>query len=168
MHTLWPYHVRIHNQMLLIFNAWVFYLRIKRVQNCVWNKKEEKWEKKKISQRTIDLSCLLTSDLFFLKFARMSWNLFTALELSTAHVQGRHQLSVFWQMYDFFLCTHKWTGVPLPHPLYQFWNFWQKRDLSKQVTCIFIGSSRPWRHFLKGSARKLLTSVKKKWKFLRA
>lgn len=166
MHTLWPYHVRIHNQMLLIFNAWVFYLRIKRVQNCVWNKKEQKWEKKQISQWTIDLSCLLTSDFFFFKFARMSWNLFIALEPSTAHVQGRHHLSVFRQMYDFFLCTHEWTCVPLPHPLYQFWNFWQKRDLSKQVTCIFIGSSRPWRHFLKGSARKLLMSVKKKWKFL--
>lgn len=44
-------HMYIHNQML-IFNAWVLYLRIKRAKNCVWNEK-----KRKIFQCTIDLNC---------------------------------------------------------------------------------------------------------------
>lgn len=119
MHTLWQYHVCIHNQRLLIFNAWVFHLRIKSVQNCVWNKKEEKWGKKKnlpVNHR-LELPCHI--GFFFFKFARTSWNLFIALEPSTAHAQGRHHLSVFRQTYDFFLGTQRWTGVPLPHPLCQ-------------------------------------------------
>lgn len=59
LHTLWQCYVYIHNQML-IFNAWVFYLRIKRAKYCL------KWgEKGKISQRTKDLNCSVKPDFFF-------------------------------------------------------------------------------------------------------
>lgn len=87
----------------------------------------------------------------------MSW---TAFEF-VSHVQGKQQLPLLRQIHYFCLRLHKWMGSPLCPCFYaKFQNFWQKRDLSKQVSCIFIGSSRPWRHFLIGNARKLLMSEK--------
>lgn len=118
-----------------------------------------KWEEKnekKVSQSTIDLNCPITPD-FLLKSVKMSW---TAFEF-VSHVQGKQQLSLLRQIHYFCLRLHKWMGSPLCPRFYaKFQNFWQKRDLSKQVSCIFIGSSRPWRHFLIGNARKLLMSEK--------
>lgn len=151
-------HMYICNQML-IFNAWVLYLRIKRAKNCVWNEK-----KRKIFQCTIDLNCSIKPYIYIFKVCLNELEFLYGFR--TLYISWPGQVSPPSLMANprIFLTPSQmdWLATPLP-PL---WNFWQKRDLSKQVTCIFIGSSRPWRHFLKGSARKLLMSVKKKWKFL--
>lgn len=123
MHTSWQCHVCIHNQMLLIFNAWVFLLRIKRVQNCVWNEKEKNEKKNLPTYHRPELPSHIR--FFFFKFAKMSWNFFIASEPSTAHVQGRHHLSVF-QQCTISLCAptsrlvcHSSTPTP-PPPILKF------------------------------------------------